>query len=78
MPKAYSVDLRWRAVWLAIVRGMSCSDIANLLFMCEKSVHRYLLLFYTTGDVAPKKHHTGPEKLLSEFEQFTVLQMLIH
>ena len=42
MPKAYSEDLRWRAVWSSLVRGMSYSDIATVLFMSEKSVYRYI------------------------------------
>lgn len=78
MPRAYSEDLRWRAVWLAIVRGMSSLEISHVLFICEASVQRYRSLFYTTGDVAPKDHASGPEKMLGEFEQFTVLQTLIH
>ena len=78
MPKAYSIDLRWRAVWLAIVRGISTTEIAHILFMCEASVSRYLTLFHTTGDVAPRKHSSGPDKMLNELEQFTVLQTLIH
>ena len=44
--------------------------------MCEASVQRYLKLFYTTGNVALKDHASGPEKMLGEFEQFTVLQTL--
>ena len=55
MPKAYSEDLRWRAVWLNIVRGMSYKDIATTLFMCEKSVQRYLALFHGTGSVTPQQ-----------------------
>ena len=60
MPKSYSEDLRWRAVWLAVVRGLSVREIASVLFMCEKSVHRYLSLFHSTGSVAPKQHTGGP------------------
>ena len=78
MPKAYSNDLRWRVVWLSIVREMSVEDIANVLFMCERSVYRYLYLFHTTGSVSPEKYSPGPQKMLSEFELFTVLQTLIH
>ena len=78
MPKAYSEDLRWRAVWLAIVRGMSCEEIANVLFMYQRSVYRYLTLFDTTGLVSPAVHNSGPVKLLNEFEQFTILQTLIY
>ena len=55
-------------MWLAIVRGMSVKDIASVLFMCEKSVHRYLSLFHSSGSVAPKEHAGGPNKTLNEFE----------
>lgn len=78
MPQPYSEDLRWSAVWLACVRGMSCSEIANTLFMCEKSVHRYLSLFYTTRCVAAKKPNGGPSRKLNDFEQFIILQSLIY
>ena len=78
MPKAYSEDLRWRAVWLALIRGMNSTEIAHHLFMCEKSVRRYLTLFHSTGSVAPKEHRSGPDRMLSEFEQLTMLQTLIY
>ena len=44
--------------------------------MCEKSVHYYLSLFHSS--VVPKEHAGGPNKTLNEFEQFTLLQTLIH
>lgn len=78
MPNPYSEDLRWRAVWLAVIRGMNCTEIASTLFMCEKSVHRYISLFQTTGSVAPKEHASGPDRMLTDFEQCTVLQTLVH
>ena len=40
-------------------------------------VYRYLALFHTTGCVAPKEHNSGPERMLSDFEQVTVLQTLL-
>ena len=78
MPKPYSEDLRWRAVWLNVVRGMSPFEIADLLFMSERSVQRYLSLFHSTGSVAPKDSTGGPGKLLTETEQFSILQSLIY
>ena len=78
MPKPYSKDLRWRAVWLNVVRGMNSFEIADLLFMSERSVQRYLSLFHSTGSVAPKDSTGGPGKLLTETEQFSILQSLIH
>ena len=78
MPKSYSEDLRWRAIWLSIVRGMTPSEIAEVLFMSKRSVQRYLSLFYANGSVAPKERTGGPGKILTELEQFTVIQSLIH
>ena len=68
MSKAYSEDLRWRDVWLNIVRGMSYKDIATTLFTCEKSVQRYLTLFHGTGSVTPQPHTGGPGRVLNELE----------
>ena len=78
MPKAYSEDLRWRAVWLSIVWSMDLDEIARTLFMCVKSVHRYLHLFHTTGSVTPEKPSGGCPALLNELEELTLLQALIH
>ena len=33
MPKPYLEDLRWRAVWVNVVCGMSSFEIADLLFV---------------------------------------------
>ena len=70
MPKAYLEDLRWRAVWLNIVRGMSSFEINDLLFMSERSVQRYLSLFHSTGSVAPKDSTGDPDKILTEQNSF--------
>ena len=77
MPTNYSLDLRWRAVWLHLIRQMSYAEIAELLFMSQRSVQRYVYLYQSTGDVEPRKQRHGPERLLSEFEQITVLQSMI-
>ena len=78
MPKAYSEDLRWRAVWLNVVRGMSYSEIATTLFMSEKTVYRYLSLFHATGSIEPKEPSGDQSKGLTEFESFTILQSILH
>ena len=77
MPKAYLEDLRRRAVWLHLICGLSYTDVAQTLFMCEKSVQRYLALFHATGSVDPQVQKRGPDKCLTEFELFTILQSLI-
>lgn len=78
MPVAYADDLRWRAVWLHVIQRKSCAEIAGLLYMCEKTVQRYIALFNATGSVAPKEHRTGPDRVLTEVEQLTLLQAVIH
>ena len=78
MPLPYSDDLRWRIVWLHITRGITAKEVADLLCISESSVWRYTKLFHTTGSVSPTDYHHGPQKLLSEFEQLTVVQSLLN
>ena len=33
MPAEYSEDLRWRAVWLHLIRGWNADEIADVLFV---------------------------------------------
>ena len=46
IPAKYSEDLRWRAVWLHLIRGLSISEIADVLFICKRSVERYISLYH--------------------------------
>ena len=77
MPVSYSTDLRWRAVWLVILRDMSFTDVGQLLFISERSVRRYVHLFYTKGDLEPTKQKHGPQLLLSDFEQTLLIQYIV-
>jgi len=52
---------------------MSYDEIADILFMSQ----RYVALYQSSSDVEPRKQRPGPEQLLSEFEQITVLQSMI-
>ena len=47
--------------------------------MCisERSVWRYIALFQATGDVKPRSYHHGPHRLLGDFEQLTLLQLIL-
>ena len=76
MPLAYSVDFRWRIVWLSIVNNMTPRSIASQMCVCERSVRRYLRLFQQTGDVEPQKQRHGPQPLLGEFEQLILLRLI--
>ena len=74
----YSVDLRWRAVWLHLVIGKSRGEVADLLFMSKRSVDRYISLYQSTGSVEPKKQRHGPPCILSDFEKISLIQSLVN
>ena len=59
-------------------KGMTYTEVAEVLFMSEKSVYRYLSQFYATGSVEPKEPSGDRNKGLTEFESFTVLQSILH
>ena len=73
----YSVDLCWRVVWMHLAHNKSPADIAQLLCISERTVRRYLTLFYQTGDVEPRPHTNGPKKLLGNFDQLILLQLIL-
>jgi len=77
MPIPYSVDLRWRVVWMHLAHNRSPADIAQLLCISEHTVRQCLTLFYQTGDVEPRPRTNGPKKLLGDFEQVVPLQLVL-
>ena len=77
MPKAYSLDLRWRVVYIHLAQGWSNANIGSLLSLSEKTVSRYLTRFYQTGEVEPTLHKNGPSKILSNHEQLLLLKNII-
>ena len=77
MPVPYSVDLRWRAVWMAVICNMCTKEVSRLLSLCEKSVQRYVKLFKTTGDVVPMKRRNGPMRLMDNHEELVILGFLL-
>ena len=62
MPLPYSVDLRWRIVWLSIT-GVSTDDIAIAFTVSFCIVYRYVKLFCDYGDVVPAARRNGPKHL---------------
>ena len=76
MPRPYSTDLRWRAVWLHLTHQLDVKDIALKLCICQKSVKRYLTLFTLTGDVEPATQQHGPPTLLGDFEELVLFRMI--
>jgi len=62
----------------SLIQRKSYAEIGNLLYMSVKSVQRYIGLFSTTGTVAPTAYKHGPDQVLSEFEQWILIQSIIH
>jgi len=76
MPVPFSLDRRWRVIWMNLVHGKSAFEISQLLCLSERTIQRYLTLFRQTGDVKPLEHGNGPQKLLSDFEQCEFLSLI--
>ncbi len=68
MPNPYSLDLRWRIVFLHISENISVTDISRLLCVSESSIRRYLSVFQQTGDVKAVDYRHGPHSILGDFE----------
>ena len=77
MPNPYSLDLRWRIIWLYLAHSRSPLRIAALLHISERTVRRYVDLFYRSDDVRPRARKNGPQRLLGEFEQIILLRLIL-
>jgi len=60
-----------------LAHNKSPADIAQLLCISERTVRRYLTLFYPTGDVEPRPRTNGPKRLLGDFEQVVLLRLVL-
>lgn len=76
MPRSYTSDLRWRAVWLYHVHHLSASEVAKHLCLSKRSVYRYLQKFDQTGDVKATTYRHGPLRLLGDLEQIVLLRII--
>ena len=74
MPNPYSVDLRWRVVWLNLAYRANALKISRLLCLSERTVQRYLAMFHQTGDIKPMSRKNG---LLGEVEQVILLRIIL-
>lgn len=78
MPKAYSLDLRWRIIWAYLMdQTMTTGDIAKVFSVCERTVRRYLQGFQRTGEVQAIQVQHGPKLLLGDFEQLALLRLIL-
>ena len=78
MPKSYSTDLRWRIIWFKLTnQNLTMGDIATTFNVCERTVRRYVQHFQQTGEVEYSHIRHGPKLLLGEFEQLTLLRLVL-
>ena len=76
MPLPYSLDLRWRIVWAYLTQSLSQSSIALLFNVSERTVRRLVALFNQTGSVKWRSRSNGPERLMGDFEQMILVQLI--
>lgn len=77
MPNPYSIDLRWRIVWIYLTQNLSVADIASLVCISEWTVWCHIALLRHTGDVEPEQREYGPQKMLGDLEQLTLLHLIL-
>ena len=67
MPKAFSIDLRWRILWLHLYKGLKCKTIAELLYVHTSTVNRLVSRYNSSVDVAPiTEYRHGPARVLED------------
>lgn len=77
MPVPYSVDFRWRVIWLNIVYNLSAPTIARQLCISTSTVRRFLRLFQQSGDVQPRQRSYGPLPLFGDYEKLILLRLIL-
>lgn len=51
MPRPYSEDLRWRAIWMKEILGYQVDEAAAALRMSPKTIERYVSKVLNFGEV---------------------------
>jgi transposase len=77
MANPYSIEPRWRIVWIDLTLNHSVAEISALFCVSERTVWRYIALFRQTGDVEPQHREYGPRRMLGELEQLTLLHLIL-
>ena len=52
MPRAYSEDLRWRAIFLTEIIGIDIDEVSFYLQLSSKTISRYIHKFRNAGNVS--------------------------
>ena len=77
MPRKYSEDFRWRIVFQHCLQGKPIRDVAKNNHIGHSTVERLVSLYKRTGEVRSIQEKHGPERKLSEQEEFIVLQLFL-
>lgn len=64
-------------MWLHHYRELSSKEIADLLYIHVTTVKRITNLFDIVGDVIPVSYKPGPNRMLSEPEEYTIIELLL-
>lgn len=61
---------------MVTLQGKPISQVAREMYVSHSTVERFLHRYHTTGEVraTQQKLLHGPDRLLDDFEQLTVLQ----
>jgi len=76
MPISYSVDLRWRIIWMVLVKKKGIDEVSELCCISKQTIRRYIRKFKQTGEVKPSDYRHGPCKMLNNHEQLALLRII--
>ena len=51
----------------------SIDEVATLLLISSRTVHKYVARFLNTGDVIPQGQRNGPARLLTDLHELTLV-----
>lgn len=63
---------------MVCLQGKTISQVAREMYVSHSTVERFLHLYCTTGEVKATQQKHGPDRLLDDFEQLTVLQSFLN
>ena len=72
MTVSYSVDLRWRVIWMILGKKKSIDEVSELCCISKSNIRQYMR-FKQTGEVKPSDYQHRPCKLLNNHNQLTLL-----
>ena len=64
-------------MWLHHYKEYSNQDIAELLYIHVATVRRIITQFNTYGDVSPASYKHGPNRMLGQQDEETIIELLM-